>query len=224
MVILLNFTSQSRQIKAYLFYQQHLSLEALFLLNKCNNADYFEVLKAAVNDPYELIRRQAARMIGDSGSDELVPALVQLALSSRNNLRVAVAAKSSLSFMNTKAVIAATNNNKIISDANYTAKKLEEDSKVTFDPQAELKQRYFNITTLRNYNYHSLVPKVIALAEDKKDNEKLRVAAIEALSWFTHSYQRVQILQLCDKILQDKEDSNAVHEQAERTRAILQNF
>jgi HEAT repeat protein len=198
-------------------------LEALLLLNKCNTPDYYEVLKAAVNDPYELIRRQAARLIGDAGNDDLVPALVELTMTNKNNARVMAAVRSSLSFMNIAAVLAAVDSqSKLANDARNTQKKQDSDMLVTLDPKAPLKERYFNITTLRNYNYHSLVPQVIKLAEDKTDNEKLRVAAVEALSWFTHSYQRAAILQMCEVLSQN--ENLSIKDQALRTKQILLNF
>jgi HEAT repeat protein len=206
-------------------------LEAMLLLYKCNTPEYYDVLKAAVNDPYELVRRLAARMIGDAGRDDLVPALVQLTITDRNNARVMAAVRNSLSFMNTSAVLAAASSltdsvyrEKLANDARRTQERLLKDSKTTFDTTAVLKERYFNITTLRNYNYHSLVPQVIQLAKDKTDNEKLRVAAIEALSWFTHSYQRGLILEMCEVLLGDKTERAAVKEQAARTKSIVENF
>lgn len=212
-------------------------LEALYLLNRCNNADYHEVLKAAINDPYELVRRLAARMIGDTGSDELAPFLVQLAITNRSNARVMTSVKSALSFMNTSAVLTAIDQQlsqagflvdsasvreKLTSDALYTKEKLDRDGLITFDTKATLKERYFNITTLRNYRYHSVVPQVIKLALDKTDKETLRLAAIEALGWFTHSFQRQSILNMCDELLKDS--SNEIKQQATRTKQRLLTF
>lgn len=211
-------------------------LEALFLLYRLKNNDFYEVLQAAANDPFELIRRQVARMLGDIGDDAHASLVIKMMIDNRNNARVMAALRSSVSFFNTPALLKAIDEqfalnrnlvdsavlyDKMVADVKSNGQKVERDSQLTFDTKAQLKQRYFNITTLRNYNYHSVIPQVIKLAEDKSDNENLRVAAIEAMSWFTHSYQREEILKMCDRLLADKSEPAAILDQAARTKNIV---
>ncbi|RFS26577.1 HEAT repeat domain-containing protein [Chitinophaga silvatica] len=211
-------------------------LEAIKLLHNFNNADYHMVLKAAINDPYELTRRLAATWLGDWGSDEAVPALVNLAIADRHSRRVSSQVRNSFAFMNPKTVIDEVNKQisndhyfvdssefrtKLIEDQLRTEKSLKDNVNVMMDKSQKQKERLFNITTLRAYNYHQAFSSAIQLASDKTEDEKLRVAVIEALSWQEHSYKKADILQMCKKLLADASESAAVKEQVLRTEAIL---
>jgi len=213
-----------------------LRLEALKLLNVLNNDDYHTVLKAAVNDPYELTRRLTASWIGDWGSDEAVPALVSLAISDRHSKRVASRVRGTMAFMDATAVISEVNKQlsvdtylvdstgfktKLIADERNFEKSLQEYLLVMPDTSKPIKERLFNITTMRAYAYHAAIPTAMQLISDKTQDEKLRVAAMEALSWFTHSWKKESILQLCKTILADAGQPVLLKEQAERTQAIL---
>lgn len=212
-------------------------LEALKLLHHFNNSDYHTVLKAAVNDPYELTRRLTASWLGDWGSDEAVPALVNLAIADRHSRRVSSQVRNSFSFMDAKAVISEVNRqmagdtyfvdsteykNKLVEDQQRFAQSLKNNLAVMMDKTQKPKERLFNITTLRAYNYHAAIPSAIQLATDKSEDEKLRIAAVEALSWQQHSYKKPEILQMCKSLLQDAAISPELKEQVLRTVAILQ--
>jgi hypothetical protein len=209
-------------------------MEALKQLNLLDNADYITVLKAAVDDPYELVQRLSVSMIGDKGSDELIPALVHAAIANRYSKRVAYRAKGALSFMDSEKVMAEVDRQlpqypnlvdrdalrKELVDAQEASKrKVTED----FMNMASLpaKERTFNIRSLRVYTYHAAVPQVIAFINDEKEEAKVRTDALEALSWFTHSYQKPQILALCQGLIDKPSSTPAVREQALKTRKIL---
>jgi HEAT repeat protein len=234
-------SSFSAQLKKAYFSQPYMTtrMEALKLLNRLNNEDYITVLKAAVNDPYEFIRRQAAYYIGDNGSNALIPALLDLAITDRYSRRVSSRISNVLDFMDTTAVLAAINPKisqyqyladapavkaDLLKNEQYAALKIEKDTKLLLDKKESVKERRFNITTLRNYTYHGIVPQVSAMILDTTDDLQLRLAALEALSWFTHSYQRPLILRTCEQVMQQPGVSAELKAQATRTRNILLSF
>lgn len=229
----------SAQLRRAYFTQPYMTarMEALKQLNKLDNADYITVLKAAVNDPYEFIRRQAAYYIGDKGANEMVPFLLQLAITDRHSDRVRSRTDNVLDFMDTTAVRkgideklkeykylsnAAELKAELEKGALYAASKIEKDTRLLLDKTAPAKERRFNITMLRNYTYHLIVPQVCSLILDTSDDLQLRIAALEALSWFTHSWQKPLILLTCDKLLQQTGLDEELKNQAIRTKNILQ--
>ena len=209
-------------------------MEALKQLNLLDNAEYIAVLKAAVDDPYELVQRLAVCMIGDKGTDELIPTLVHAAIANRYSKRVAYRIKGALSFMDSDQVIAEIDRQlpqfpnlvdrdalrKELVDAQVASRR-----KVTEDfvgiATLPAKERAFNIRSLRVYTYHQAVPQVLAFIRDDKAEAKVRTDALEALSWFTHSYQRPQIVALCQQLIDNPSSTPAVREQALKTRKIL---
>lgn len=193
-------------------------MEALKLLAKLNNKDCREVLKASINDPYEYIRRQTAYIIADMGDDDLIPAMVQLAITDRHSKRVASKARDGLEFMNTDKVIAeikrqiasspylvdaASLQEQLIKEQEYTKTKLAQDLKTITDTSLAVKERLFEITILRTYNYHRLLPHICNLILNKNENRQLRLASLEVLSWYNLSYQKPLILETCRKVIED---------------------
>ncbi|RXK83688.1 hypothetical protein [Filimonas effusa] len=229
----------STQLKNAYFNQPYMTtrMEALKLLNRLDNADYITVLKAAVNDPYEFIRRQSAYYIGDNGGNDLIPAMLDLAITNRHSNRINSRIANIIDFMDTTATIAAIREkikqhnylvnaadieNILMREVTYAGAKIQRDTKLLLDTKAAAKERRFNITTLRNYTYHTVVPQICNMILDNNDDLQLRIAALEALSWFTHSYRKPLIIQTCDKLLRQPAIDPQLKAQAIRTKNMLQ--
>lgn len=212
--------------------------EAWKLLSQLNNDDFKVVLKDAINDPYEYLRRRSANMIGDFGTDEFVPVLVRSAIEDWLSKRVAYNSGNSLSFMNSKQVISELekfsaepgykNNSvdiqRLIKRQQSTLTKLEKEAKIIADKKAVAKERAFDVNMLRTYTYHELVPQAIQVALDKTEELKLRLSAVEALGWFPYSYKKQQIVDLCNQLIADKETVKSLREEAIRTKTYLLSF
>ena len=52
----------------------------------------------------------------------------------------------------------------------------------------------------KNYMAHTCVDGLLALLTDSDESEKLKISSIEALAWFTHSYRKHDILQVCNQL------------------------
>jgi len=103
----------------------------------------------------------------------------------------------------------------------YSVTKVPEAEKIIADKNEEDKKRISEITTLRAYRYHQLVPAVLKEVKDNNNSDILRIAALEALSWFPLSYQRQFIFDTCKEIINDKDSSEEVKYQALKTENVL---
>lgn len=211
-------------------------MQAYKLLAQLNTPEFAQVIKDALNDSYEFLRRRAANQIGDFGSDDMVEALVQSSVADWQSKRVSYNSSTSLSFMDGHQVIAALERIKakpeyvntrsadiekmITRQKSYLA-KLKKDGETITDPKATVKERLFDITMLRTYSYHKLIPQAIQVAADKKEDPALRSASVEALGWFPYSYQKNQILDALNKIISDPETTPELKKEASRSKTYL---
>ncbi|WP_231561100.1 hypothetical protein [Sphingobacterium sp. T2] len=102
-------------------------------------------------------------------------------------------------------------------EIDYNQAKLEKLKKIITDRSAAEKERLSELTSLRLYRHHSLVPEMINLAISNEESELLRITVLEALGWYTLSYQRNAIIEGCEAIL--KSDApDAVKKEALKTK------
>jgi hypothetical protein len=211
-------------------------MEALNCLALINNEDFKTVLLAACNDPYELVRRQAAYLLADVGSDDMIVPAIELYINDNHSKRVSGKAKDALAFMDSKkvkellpSVIARHTHlhnaqkelDYLMSQQQYTEYKIDRDMKIVMDKSKPVKERLSEITIFRNYNYHSEVPKLISLALDAGEDLSVRITTVEALGWFFHSYRAPEIIAACEKLSGDNATPEALKLQAIKTIRIL---
>lgn len=173
-------------------------MEALKRLIDIKDANMVAALNLAINDPYELIRRNAARYAGYSGDESLVKSLVSTVLFSDESQRVQYAAASSLKMFPSEVVICelkkqgadTTLINNFISDYNDQQSSLE----AMNDKKGKVDGRLSIIRSYRNYNVHAHAQHLLAIVTDQSDNIELRIAAAEALGWFDRSIKRTEIV------------------------------
>ena len=67
-------------------------------------------------------------------------------------------------------------------------------------------------SSLKNYMAHASVDGFINILTDNTESDKL-----QALAWFTHSYRKADIMQACDRLVNDKSLSAELREEAKRT-------
>lgn len=214
-------------------------MEALKCLSLINNADFNAVLLAACNDPYEFVRRQAAYLLSDIGSEEMITPAVELYINDGHSKRVAGKAKDALDFMDSKKVRellpaiyakhthlhnAKEDLDYLSKQQEYTAFKLDRDMKLVMDKSKPVKERLAEITVFRNYNYHVEVPNLISLALDANEDLSIRTTVVEALGWFFHSYQKEKIIAMCDQLINNTASPESLKLQAGKTRRILNEY
>ena len=207
-------------------------MECLKQLSKYNNDDFNTVLKEAVTDPYELIRRTAVTIIGDKGNDELINSLLTVIFNDQYSGRVRYNAYNSLQFMNPDEVVKELTNTaqkyaymsntselkeKIYKRVESNKKSVKEEFEYIRKDDALDKYKLINIRTLRNYNYHYMVPDYITLLDDPDIDDHLKIATIEALGWFVRSVHKDLIVQKCTEIAFSQDFTEEVKIEALRT-------
>jgi len=208
------------------------------LLSYFENKDYIEVLHAAKNDSYEFIRRMATYDLTDFGSDEFVKDLISLYVTDPHSERMMYRANWALQFMRTdlakKEIDSQIRNNpsvvggkeladKLTSYVDSYAKKVDGLAKDLVNKTMPEKERLSEITSLRLYRHHSVIPQVIEVATDNENSEAIRVAALEAMGWFKLSYQRDAIIAACDTIIKSNTPTAVKNEALKTKNRIIGN-
>jgi len=184
-------------------------MEALKRLLDIGDVNTVEAIRAGLDDPYEFIRRFAARFAGYSGDPVLISPLVNTLLFSNESQRVQYAAQSSLQMFELTMVIkeiekqVASSNllekDKVIKDLiayfKDQAKSQEKSLKIILDKTAKADDRISEVRRLRNYNNHSQVDKLLQVLNDSGDDSNVRMFLAEALGWFKLSIRKGEILE-----------------------------
>ncbi len=204
--------------------------ECLLLLSKINDQNYTEVLKLAMFDDHELTQRFAIYRAGKKGGNELIPGIVKLSFMNLSE-RVEFNLKNAISFFDKEKLLAefdkqAKDVNFIVYQemANKAIRQFLESSgrrynsvvETLTDTSSSDKSKYFEIRGLRNSNYHEGVDVFISFLESS-DNEEHRLAMVEALGWFTHSYQKDKIIDYCNKLSNETSESKEIRKEAIKT-------
>ncbi|WP_071147910.1 HEAT repeat domain-containing protein [Bacteroides ihuae] len=210
-------------------------MEAMRLLFLLNAPELHDVLKLAVNDSYELVRRFAVEYISETGSDDLIPALVNTLLNDWTSTRVQYKAMDGVKLMNTAKMAEEikkqaaessqwVNKDAIVKELLDKVERLEAGNKkdldAVMDTATSKKEKMFAIRSYRNNPIHEIAPQLCTFSLDPNRDAELRIAAIEALSWFTHSWQQDVIIAACDKLIATDSNKDIVR-QAQKTKARL---
>lgn len=193
-------------------------LQTLTLLSRYNDAYFTDAVSKALNDPYEMIARQASIYAGKIGSLNLLPVMVDVMVNNQDRKRVAFQLQSAIRLFpveDTKAefkrVLEETNRvnkSKEIEDGNRVmnqyAQSLQKAIQQIKDRSLEPKKRIDNIRSIRNYNYHFNIKDYLSLLSNEREDISVRIAMAEALGWFKHSYVKDQILLECAQLLKNK--------------------
>lgn len=188
--------------------------QAFVLLEKLDDANYREVLKAAVNDPYEFIRRRAVYEISENGGDDFVPAMVSMIVNDFHSERVASKIRSMLPFMNAEACLKEIDKQitpenlvhfeesraALVKSIKYSEQKVGQMIDTALDKTKSDKIRLGDISTMRAYRYHQTIPALVSIVKDKTNSDYLRLYTLEVLSWFPRSYRKPEIVALCKEI------------------------
>lgn len=211
-------------------------LQAFQLLSRIDDANYKEVLKAALNDPYELTRRLAVTKVGEYGGDDFIPTLVDVAINDQLSERVDSRIRHVITLFDNDKVIAELSkqlkqdtylvNPKELSDRlipmlNNQKSKLEKTYVSMKTTVPEQKAFLADVKTLRLYNYHQIVPVIIELIASNKIDEVSKVVGVEVLGWFNKSFQKAHIIALCDQLIANKNESKSVKDEAMKTKSRM---
>ena len=215
-------------------------LQCLHLLAFYNDNNYSQLLKLAMDDPYEFIRRKATYYMGRVGKGEFIPHLIKLYLEDNLSERVVFNALSSLEMFN-KEVVDITFK-RALKEASYIhhIEDVEEyfnlrvlaPEKIKptlwadlIDETTTQKQKEYFLITLRNNPASDIVPDILYLLSNKNEATSFRITLAELLGWYERSYCKEQIIDSCKKILNsEKELEPALKDELQKTINRLQTY
>ncbi len=182
-------------------------LEAMRLLAKIDNQDFIDVLKLAVADSYELVRRFAAEYIARNGSDELIPAYAWAMLNDMTSERVSSKLGSMAKMLDPDKLSAELKKQEASmvlykgDEIDSMIKALErgkksdtDDMALVMDRTSSAKDKLFEIRNYRNFPIARYADNLLAFAADNTRDQELRLCVIEALGWYTFSYRRNDVV------------------------------
>lgn len=195
-----------------------------------------EALLLALDDPYELIRRNGARFAGYHGDERLIAPLVESVLFSDESQRVQYAAQGSLPMFSLEKIreeigrqTAGSNLTKSDEVAVKMTAYFESQAKrydrylgVMQDTTVEPKDRISAIRFLRNYNNHRQVPALLTLLKNQGDDTEVRIVLAEALGWFRWSMQKETIVEALKEVGKNKATPQELRDEIEQSLIRLQ--
>ena len=186
---------------------------AMTLLERLDDANYRAVLKAAVTDGFEFIRRIAVNRMGKCGDEEFIPCLIDAYVCDRNSARVVFNVLNALPSFDAKAAEAAVNtyfegkdyynlekDRRALLDV-ITKDAAAERIKSISDPDEKPGWRKAYVQSLRNNPLHQITPQLLDIVKDSAQDMMLRTFIVEALAWYELSYTKPSIISAFKEML-----------------------
>lgn len=149
-------------------------LEALHLLSFQADSLFTQAVLKAFNDPYERIRRMAARYASYIGDPIIAPALRKIIVEENDSQRVQFLASETVQLFDSS-----DKENLKCLNALLNGKDAGKISSIRF---------------LRNYNLHFAIPQLLPVLTNENESLEVKMALAEALGWFNRSYRRDEII------------------------------
>lgn len=182
-------------------------LEAMRLLAMNYPAQSVEVLKAAMNDSYELIRRFAGEYVEKNASEELMPVWVNSYLQRVQEKRFKfkiLAGIDAWDYASTQKEIETQVSeytlynseyvNAILKQIDNAAKSAVKDREIIDDPKSKTSWIYTELSRYRNHPTHGGVEMLISFLKDENRPMELRLVAAETLGWYTMYHEKDSII------------------------------
>ncbi len=207
----------------------------MHLLEKINDNNFYEVLKQGSSDSYEFIRRIAVTRMGSIGLPEFLPFIIKLYINDDHSERVVFNVKMALRLYpeaDVKRIADSCFNQSYYINKGQEMKNLlslssssliKELNQVVADKKAKESNRLFYISVLKNINYHPGISLYVSLLKDSSENIKIRTAMLDALSWFSLSYNKGLIIDACKDLIKDSSTPKILKKEALRTYNRLMN-
>lgn len=210
-----------------------LRLEAFRLLVLNHSAQSVDVIKAALNDSYELIRRYAGEYAEKNGSPELIPAWVEsyLQRSQEKRLRFKIInGVDAFPYADVKAelekqVASMTIYNRdhvdaLLAQLPREEKSMERDIETITDPNSKPSYVRRDLRTFRN---HPVGGKALAMlldfVKDESRPSDQRIIAIEVLGWYNLYHDKASIVAVLEGIMsEDKAVMNEISKSIARLK------
>ena len=203
-------------------------MEAVRLLGLYYPDQAIDVLKAAFNDSYELVRRLGSEMAERNASPAFIPCLVTATIQRGHENRLGFRLLNALGAFDCKELSAEMDrqlegrylySDTLITKFRRMVKSNErhfvEDRKELADDSLKINTRCNTILAYRNHPQPQMVDDFVRIAADDKADKLMRIAALQTLGWYDTSYRRHDIVKALSNIRTTDADL-----QADITRTI----
>lgn len=182
-------------------------LEALRLLTLNYPSEAFGVIRDAMNDSYELVRRYAVDYAEMNGNPEFIPSWIGSYLLRGHERRLHFRFFSGLGAFD--PVLAqeeldrqlecldlydSTFVKEIQNGFSAQRESLKRDLATLNDPESTVKQLRLELSIFRNKPYYYGIDPLLNVLKDENKDEELRLAAAEALGWYNLYYKKGDII------------------------------
>lgn len=216
-----------------------LRLQCMHLMAYYGGDSYAELLKLAVNDPYEFIRRKAAYFMGNVGRNEFVPYLVNLYLDDYLSERVTFNITRSAGMLNAAYFLKLFEQK--IDKGGYVFDK-EEFKRIPvlavkrgegmvvsmmqslLDKSKSDKSRVSSITTVKNNPSVELLSDLLMVLKDKSESDFIRCTIAETLGWYFLCERKAEIVDVCKEILLEEKITDSLKDELNKTINRLQTY
>ncbi|MBP5522363.1 MAG: HEAT repeat domain-containing protein [Bacteroidales bacterium] len=188
-------------------------------------------LRKGLDDPYEMLRRMAARYAENYGDPDMLEAIARHYLDPQEGARVRFHLLSAFSLYNAGSVEKALRSAwdgiwPTAADFESSVKRIcnsirssDGDLQALAKGEGSEKDRALTISHQRNACIPAAIDPMFAVLGDEKAPEDLRLKAAEALGWYTHSFRRQEIYQRLNGI---KVTPDALADEIHRTLRRLE--
>ncbi len=195
----------------------NLRLQCLHLMAYYNNEGYYsQLLKLAVKDPYEFIRRKAAYYMGNVGSNEFVPYLVDLYMDDYLSERIAFNVIRSAAMLNSDYFIdvfskKVENGGYVFNESSFKEKfikQVQQNKKLQtmvlsmiLDNGLSEKKKCSYLTFIKNNPSVTILSDLLGVLKDNSQSESFRTKIAEVLGWYTNCSRKQEIIDVCNTVL-----------------------
>ena len=188
-------------------------MEAVRLLGLYYPDQATEVLKAAFNDSYELVRRLGSEMAERNASPAFIPSIVAATIVRGYENRLNFRLLGSLAAFDAAALTAEMDrqlqgrylySDTLITRFRNSVKAIDHhfssDRKELADDSLKITTRCSTILAYRNHPQPQMVDDFLRIAADERADLQLRTAAVQTLGWYDTSYRRHDIVSALSRI------------------------
>ena len=202
-------------------------LQCLLLAAHYSGASYIELLKDAMDDPYEFIRRKAVYWCGETGDESFAPYIAKAYMRDYMSLRMDFNISTAAAYYGQSVKDAlsrevadsfAFDKEEFLAEA---CKKVDQAcsikgfmAEMLNDPKTTPRRFSSYINSIRNSPDPAFAPRLMEIASDGGKDVQMRIDAVEALGWYVRYNKRAEIITAFEDLLPRETDPGLCDELA----------
>ena len=195
-------------------------LQCLFLAAHYKGGEYIELLKDALDDPYEFIRRKAVYWCGETGDPDFAPLIAKMYMQDYMALRLAFNMQTAAGYYgeSVKTALAKEVEDSFVFDKEKfmatAAKEIDgamsiREYVMDLITNPETAPRRFSnfVNSIRNTPDPQYVPGLLAIVGNPERDMQMRIDAAEALGWYSRYRNKQEIISSFEELLKQGGDA-----------------